>query len=588
MKKKVVAVLLAVMCLLEGCGIPFLNRNSSTAWMPEREAIITFWKPNYARGTVYNAATSNLTDILSYSDEQIDKYIEMLKFCGFTGVQLTDMCSAWSGVSGYEFANQQIRKFAESTHKHGMKATLWVWGAEFSSFGWVDKEAKYVAFDLENGYDDPEIVSTFEKYYDIYASLADCVDRVIMHFYDPGNLVHSSDVVYFAEMFRKKVMAKNPKIDFGVSCWRADTKASDYLEAMGSEITIYETARPSSISEAEDLRREVKESGASLGVWSWGTVEREVDQLAQWNYNADFIKNTYNCMAYFDSIMKPEYWSEMDSYHVLNVFSLYTAGHLLQDYSQDTDKLTLEVATATVGPENAEKFSKVLRLVEKARTGSTIDTMDWEGENYVLLSEAYPYDEILTECDELIPFVNELIDSKMESYELPLPISLCDLLRLILPHLNQIKEFAQFRKDYDALISSMDSKQISLADFELKITEIGEPISEYNATIGLWGQPEARAQRLLVLDACEKYGVDYPIYSTFDSLRKYRIYSELMTEQLGYSSPKGMTSYQYTCAYGEEETFRLMDEMVDEGILYKDGDLYYLSNWEDYIYNFNY
>ena len=71
-----------------------------------------------------------------------------------------------------------------------MKFTLWVWGAEFSDFGWVDTEAEYTY--AEQGYscarENPGVVATFEKYYDIYAQMADCCDRVIGHYYDPGNL----------------------------------------------------------------------------------------------------------------------------------------------------------------------------------------------------------------------------------------------------------------------------------------------------------------------------------------------------------------------------------------------------------------
>ena len=588
MRKRIIAILLVMVGLLEGCGGPLINKSDDNVWMKEREAIITFWNPNYARGISYNASTSSLTDILTYSDEQIDKYIEMLKFCGFTGVQLTEMCAAWGGVSGYEFANQQMRKFAESAHKHKMKVTLWVWGAEFSDFGWSDSSAKYVTYDKNctYAYEDPLVYNTFDKYYDIYASLADCSDRVIMHFFDPGNLITSEDIVYFANMFREKVRAVNPKADFGISCWHKDTDPQTLLDTLGNDITLYETATPTNGMDAVLFRNTVKESGARLGTWSWGTIEREVDQLAQWNYNAEYIKNTYTLMAGCDSVMKPEYWSEMDSYHVLNVFSLYAAGHLLQDYSQDTDKLTLDVAKATVGPEKAEQFAGVLRLVEKARTGATAETMDWESENYVLLSDAYPYDEILAECEELIPFVEGLITSNVESYELPLPISLHDLLSLILPHLKQIEKYATFRRDYAELMDDMGNGTIALGDFETRMEEIGRPIPEYNAIIGLWGQPEARAQRFLVMEACEKYGVGYPVYPPYDALRKNRIFDEMVSTQLKKDYMHQYWRYQYTCAFGEEETERLMDEMVRDGILEKHDDYYALSNWEEYIYNY--
>ena len=65
-------------------------------WMVERETITCLWKTNVARGQYFNTQASLKSEILTYSDDQLYEYVKMLKACGFTGVQVTDMCSAWA------------------------------------------------------------------------------------------------------------------------------------------------------------------------------------------------------------------------------------------------------------------------------------------------------------------------------------------------------------------------------------------------------------------------------------------------------------------------------------------------------------
>ena len=67
---------------------------------------------------------------------------------------------------GYEFVQQRIRFMADAAHSLGMKFTLWVWGAEFTGYGWVDDTVEY--FDYSKyvySYEDPKALATFEKYY---------------------------------------------------------------------------------------------------------------------------------------------------------------------------------------------------------------------------------------------------------------------------------------------------------------------------------------------------------------------------------------------------------------------------------------
>ena len=111
----------------------------------------------------------------------------------------------------------------------------------------------------------------------------------------------------------------------------------------------------------------------------------------------------------------------------------------------------------------------------------------------------------------------------------------------------------------------------------------------YISVIGIWGQIEARAQREMVLAFCDKTGAEIPVYPVWDRQRKQYIYAQLVTDQKGKGEPvrAGFPYYQYGLAYGEE-TERLVQEMVEEGLLVRDADgSVYLADWENYKYHFD-
>lgn len=559
-------------------------------WMEEREAIITLWNVNYSRGIFLNNSTSLKNDIMSFSDEQLYDYVKMLKYCGFTGIQATDMCSAWAGAGSYEYVHERLRILADAAHSLDMKFTLWVWGAEFTGYGWVDNSVTYSSDGYEFAFQNPDVIATFEKYYSIYAELADCCDRVIAHYYDPGQLTYSEDVAYFARMLAEKFRTINPDVDFGISCWIDFYNKNEFIRELGNNITLYENGHHDTLDDYIDFRNFCAENGCRLGTWAWNTCEMEIDQLAQMNFNPHIIQSVYQASMKYDEIMKPEYWSEMDSYHVLNVFSLYCAGQLLIDPSRDVEELTHEASLAAVGSEYADDFADILALIEEARSGESWDTYWWNSENYILKSDSYPAEDILTRCDKAISVLQEMINSGLQTNTLPLPLELNEVLQLILPHIQQIKAYAEFRIGF-AQAEDMLANGASAADIQAQIDSISTPISEYNTVIGAWGQVEARAQQELLWDFCQENNLEMPVDSTFDRERKFRIYSEFITNQKGKQWPvyRYAPHYQNGQAFGNETTIRLINELVDEGLLTLDETTYgvYLTDWEHYIYSFN-
>ncbi len=566
------------------------NVTMQVPWIEEREAIVCLWNVNYPRGIYLNEDVSVKNNILDFSEDQIYEYVKMLKYCGFTGVQVTEMCSAWAGVDNYETVHDLIRTFSDAAHSLDMKFTLWVWGAEFEGYSWVDNSVSYDFDEYNYQHLNPEVVDTFEKYYSIYAELADSCDRVIAHYYDPGNLFTAETVGFFAKMLKDKMHAINPEIDFGVSCWVDAFEKDRLVEIIGNDVTLYESGHHDRESDYTPFRTQVASMGCRLGTWAWNTCEMEIDQMAQMNFNMDIIRSVYHTARNYDGIMKPSYWSEMDSYHILNVFSLYCAGQMLIDPDIPSEELYENISVATVGEEYADAFAQMLSIIQDARSGSSWDQYWWSSENYILKSDAYPAEEILSRCAQYIPVLQEMIDKGIEAYTLPLPISLNDVLRLMLPHLRQIQEFAEFR----IALAQLEEEYAAGASIQTltgKLNKISDPIKPYNTVIGVWGQIEARAQFEMITAFCEKTGVPVPENEVLEEQRKGYIYSQLVTFQKSNQHEPYVAHspyYQWGIAYGVEETERLVEEMVQEGLLIRkrDGSVY-LADWENYIYHFD-
>lgn len=559
-------------------------------WIEEREAIVTLWNINYSRGMYLNTSTSLKNNIIDFSEDQLYEYVKMLKACGFTGIQVTDMCSAWAGAGGYENVHDKLRILADAAHSLDMKFTLWVWGSEFTGYGWVDNSVTYSFEGYNFAYENPDVIATFDKYYSIYAELADCTDRVIAHYYDPGNLEQSEDIAYFAGMLRDKFTAINPDIDFGVSCWVDVFNKNTFVSALGNDITLYEGGHHDNVEDYVGFRNSTAALGCRLGTWAWNTCEMEIDQMAQLNFNLDIIQSTYQTAREYDSIMKPSYWSEMDSYHVLNVFSLYCAGQLLIDPDMEPETLLRDVAWSAVGDEYAADFAEILLLIQDARSGNSWNTYWWNDEAYVLTSPDYPAEDILNRCNTYIPVMQEMIDKNIEANTLPLPLSLKEVLQLMLPHLEQIKAFAEFRIGL-AKLETAYSQGASPETLSADLTAIATPIPEYNCIIGAWGQNEARAQQDLIKEFCNRTGIPRPVNATYDMNAKNRIYSYFVTCQKGKNEPVYLyfPYYQYGLAYGADETYTYVKEMAEEGILIMDAEWNgaCLADWENYSHHFN-
>ncbi len=566
-------------------------------WIREREATICTWKTDYNRGYISNMSASLLTDFACMSDRQLADYAKMLKACGFTGAQVTDMVSAWRASGSWEFIHERYKIFANELHKLGMKFTLWVWAAKFTGHGWVDEDVVYENEDpKQSPYKDPRVQATFNKYYDIYADMAPYADRVIAHFYDPGEIGDIESILFFTQLLAKKFRDINPNIKIGIDTWGAPPEFPSLLVKAGMkdimlmELPFLPTWREE--GRRAEFRRGVKELGVELGSWGWYTCDYEIDQVASMTVNNRVIAHVFGeTRRQADHVMTPSYWSELDSYHLINFFSMYAAGHLMIDPDADPDELLRESALLMVGndrPEELCRLISILELIRDSRSGNC-----WE--NYWSSEPAYnlvhlDYTPILPRAEKAITDLEYLIKQPEPDDGVAFPITRKSLYRLMMPHLCQIRQYAKFRIDLDA-IKAMSEAGADKAVLQEKIDALDFEIPEYNCTIGLWGQNEARIAHHLITEFCGEKGLTAPRRSdTVKYIFKRRMMDLFRVRQRGEKTPVLLDYENYESGYALSLDFAtlLMDELVEEGVLSRrDDGLMYLTDWQDYRFDFN-
>lgn len=554
-------------------NLPMNTKLADNPWMAEREPIICLWRTDTARGCYEDNNVSDLSELMDYSDDELYTYVATMKSLGFTGIQVTDMCSTWARFGNYKDAHERIILMANAAHSMGMNFTLWVWGAEFEGYGWVDDSVVYLEGPETAQRDGEKIRATFDKYYSIYAELAPYTDRLIVHYNDPGRLGTSEDIAYYAGVIRDKFLAVNPDIDFGVNCYTDQIDKSVLQEVLGNDITVYEGACTDGTKDFEKFRVQTNLFGMRLGVWSWNLTENEIDQLAEMNVNANLIKDVYKETRKLDRVMVPTYWSEMDSYHILNTFSLYVSARLLQNPDLDADALLHDAAEAVVGADYADDLYEVLDIIQDARTGENWKQFRWGFDDYLLTGNSYDEDAIYMRARDILPKLDAMIEADPELNTIPLACSVKDLLCAIHSHLFEIYTFAEFRINlYNAY--NMYYEDASPEELQNYINEIYHPILPYDTVIGQWGQVEARAQYMLMERFAKVTGVEIPKDAEFIANRKMRVLGEFKVMQEISEERLVFTwkDFETGAPYGEQATVEILEMLADEGSLVRVGD----------------
>ena len=269
----------------DGLDIPE-SRLSMKPWIPEREYSVCSWVSRYVRGAFFNPYGDERLNIWDYSPQQTDAYVDMFDWFGFSGVQLMETCYSYGLLGSIEAFHARLKEFASAARRNGQNVSLWVWAAEFSHFNWIDPEVTYTPASGHSAFNDPRVRQIFDRYYDAYAELAPYTDRLIGHFYDPGNLTDQSDVFNYMRLLESKFRARNPTVKMATDMWAAGPDYFTKLVNNGFQhYLILEQPHWIEPAKREALHQEAKRLGLDIGMWGWDSTEYEPDQLASMYVN---------------------------------------------------------------------------------------------------------------------------------------------------------------------------------------------------------------------------------------------------------------------------------------------------------------
>lgn len=565
--------------------IPGVNL-SETPWIPHREWTACPWVPEFVRGAFRNPYADSRFNLFKYDKKRLSNYVEMMDWLGFSGSQLMETCYAYNMFGSPEAAQEWQKSVAQLLRENGQEVSLWAWSANFTGFGWSDPDVSYSPKAGLTAYDDPQVHKSFEKYYDHYANLAPYVDRFIAHFFDPGQLTDMKDVMKYMRLQETKLKAKNPKIQMGIDCWAS---SSDYLKALVDagfkDYLILPVAFPIAYGpgQREAIHAQASKLGLNLGIWGWYITEYETDQLPSMYVNAQMMKRFYGQMKNGVMKTKPvDYWSEMEAHHLNNIYTMYASAQLLWNPDRDPHQILSEISEGIWGPKNGPKVLKALELIQDVRTGPKWETYWWTSKEY-RLGTADPARD-LKRAEESLQELQSMGTDETYVPKIPLPYPPATFVELMLPHLRQIKQFAEFRIKV-AQIEKAAQNGASKETLQTMLRDAWQPIPEYNTWVGTFGTPELRQQRQIVSKLKAQYKLDVKDPEPLRCLEESRVLDRARILQALFKQAMPFTAKDICSEFfwPEEVCQDRVDKLVTDGLAEKlEGNMYRLVDWENW------
>jgi hypothetical protein len=558
---------------------------SETPWIAEREWTICPWVPQYVRGAFVNPFADNRMNIWNYSDQQLADYVAMYDSFGFSGVQLMETSYSYNVFGSPEGFQARQRELAKLAHQNGQSVSLWVWAAEFNGHGWVDPDITYTPKAGQTAFEDLDVRRGFEKYYNLYAKLAPHVDRLIGHFYDPGNLKDRQDVFRYMRLLEEKFKAKNPGIRMAIDSWGV---SHDYLkDLIANGFTNYELLEMSMPSlfkpgQRESFHEEAKRLGLKLGVWGWYTTEYETDQLASMYVNARVLQTFYRQMR--DGALRTypvAYWSEMEAHHLNNIYSMYAASQLLWNPDRDTNEILGELIEGIWGPKNGPDVLEAIQLIQDVRSGPGWETYWWTLPGY--RPQTGNPTEDLKRVEAIISNLEQMKTDAAFVPKFPLPFSPDVFIRLMLPHLRQIRDFNRFRIDLAELQRAL-REGLSKQEGSRRLSAIWQPIPDYDTWIGTFGQPEERLQNKMILKVADEAGLKVEEPAWLRARDASRLLQKIQFMQRAQRNELVFKSRPLNEFFWPVPRFQArLEQLLRDGSIEKVGeDAYRLVNWRQF------
>jgi hypothetical protein len=302
-----------------------------------------------------------------WSEARMRRHLMMLKAFGFNSIQITEagQVARESGVS-QEAWRAKLIQYCRLARELDMGVAKFVWGSSF-----YDATKGVYINDLDWHVADDR--KRIEQFYQIEASFAPYVTRLITHWLDPGGPqckdCTNDTMVEMHNAIMAAFRAKNPKIRGAINTWWMQPDRWPGYE--GPE----KLAAHPKLDKATDITGwRGSKYGRRGAVWAWYTADNEI-QPALW-VRMSVLEETFphNLSPKQRRELAPQ-WTEGlawysidDTCHGLNMQNLYVAGKLMQDPTLDAQKLLDEFVRGFVGKANAPAVAAALRAVERART----------------------------------------------------------------------------------------------------------------------------------------------------------------------------------------------------------------------------
>lgn len=555
---------------------------AESPWISHREYTPCVWDPFSVRGMFTNPYADKRLDIYKFSKGQLSKYVDMYDWFGFSGAQLLEVAYTYNSFGSVEAFHDWQKTMMSLLRENGQEVSVWVWAAQFTGYGWKDPSVVYSPQDGKTAFEDTDVRRSFEKYYDYYAELAPYADRFIAHFYDPGMLSEWDDVADYAHLLESKLKVKNPKLEMGIDCWAA---SGEYLIALANkgfkDYLMLPVAYPQKFpgDSREKFHEEAKKLGVRLGIWGWYTTEYETDQFASMFVNAMLLKDFYTKMRNGALKVKPvEYWSEMEASHIANIYTMYASAQLLWNPDRDPHEILAEITDIIWGPSNGPKVLRTLELIQDVRTGPNWSTYWWTLPTRRLGTENP--EEDLKRAEECLSALQNMKTDPDFVVKIPLPYEPEVLVEVMLPHLEQIKLYSQFRIKIDNLRQAA-ANGTKKEELEKMLAEAWQPIPEFNTWVGVFGSFELHEQKKTMLAVAKEYGLSFEDPGWFRWLEADRLL-QLFRARQSYSkvcvelAPNELKEFWWPLEF-QQDRFDLLSSQ--DAITKQEDGKYILSDW---------
>jgi hypothetical protein len=569
-----------------GLVVPDLGDTVESPWIEHREWTVCPWGPQLVRGVFVNPYADRRMEIRSYGPEQLDAYVAMMGAFGFNGCQLMETCYNYAVFGSVQADHEWQRMLIDRVRHNGQSASLWVWAAQFSGFGWVDPEFSRVVVPGKGAFKDPATRRMFEKYFDHYAALCPDVQRLFAHFYDPGVLADKEDVFQYLRLLESKAKAKNPRIEMGIDFWAA---SPDYLNSLIDhgfrDYLLLELSFPEVYpgTKRQQFHEQARKLGLRLGMWGWYTTEYETDQLASMYANAQMLKSVYQDISKGAHAVHPvTYWSEMEATHLVNIFSMYASGQLLWNPNRDPHEILAEITTGIWGPTNGPAVLAAVELIQDVRSGPTWETFWWTRPGH-RVGTANPREDLSRATASLMVLSKMKTDPAfVPKFPLPFPPEV--FVELMLPHLRQIRQFAEFRLKLDEIRRA--ARAGGARDvLEAMLVKAWQPIPEYNTWVGVFGNQELRAQKKLVDELAKELHLTVHDPAWLVNQEADRVLQCLQRLQARAVGPKVFSLREAVTEFfwSPDRSADRVEQLVARGVLERVGkDGLRLTNWQDF------